>query len=262
MDPWNRIKKTARSYWSAAADGGEVLKGGVGELLADRSTPRNIYTYQGTNANLTDASNHFKIQSPTNPITPAMLGLAAGDTVGRDNVINYMHGLDAYDQSPQDSITNVKRQVVIVNKDNTTTLTKWILGAFIHSRPLVIHYTGQSVIYVGANDGMLHAFDDATGEELWAFIPPNLLTYLKKFKDDLSLDVFVDGSPKAYLGSDKKVLIFGERRGGDRYYALDITDPLSPKFLWEINPSTTGFSQLAQTWSTPQISKINYMGTD
>ena len=248
MDPWNRIKGTARSYWSAAADGGDVEKGGVGKALLDRSTPRNIYTYLGTNANLTDPSNHFKISTPTNSITPVMLGLATGDTAGRDNVINYMHGLDAYDQDPTNGITHVKRT--------------WILGAFIHSRPLVIHYTGQSVIYVGANDGMLHAFDDATGEELWAFIPPNLLPNLKKFKEDLSLDVFVDGSPKAYLGSDKRVLIFGERRGGDRYYALDITDPLSPKFLWEINPTTTGFSQLGQTWSTPQISKINYMGTD
>jgi outer membrane protein assembly factor BamB len=264
MDPWNRIKSDpnpAKSYWSAAADGGEVLKGGVGEHLANRSIPRNIYTYLGTSADLTDASNHFKIQTPTNPITPVMLGLAAGDTAGRDQVINYMHGLDAYDQNPQNGITDVKRQVEIV-ENGTTKLIPWILGAFIHSRPLVIHYTGQSVIYVGANDGMLHAFDDTSGEELWAFIPPNLLPNLKKFKDDLSLDLFVDGSPKAYLTSDKKVLIFGERRGGDRYYALDITDPLSPRLLWEISPSTTGFSQLGQTWSTPQISKINYMGTD
>jgi type IV pilus assembly protein PilY1 len=66
----------------------------------------------------------------------------------------------------------------------------------------------------------------------------------------------VDGSPKVYLGSDKKVLIFGERRGGDHYLALDITDRLSPKVLWQINPSTPGFEELGQSWSTPQIGKI------
>ena len=58
----------------------------------------------------------------------------------------------------------------------------------------------RDVIYVGANDGMLHAFDDATGNELWGFIPPDLLSNLKNFNNQLaSLQIFVDGSPKASL---------------------------------------------------------------
>jgi len=48
------------------------------------------------------------------------------------------------------------------------------------------------------------------------------------------------------------------RRGGNRYYALDITDPLVPRLLWEIRQSTSGFGELGQTWSTPQIRKIQY----
>jgi type IV pilus assembly protein PilY1 len=63
------------------------------------------------------------------------------------------------------------------------------------------------------------------------------------------------------MGTDKKVLIFGLRRGGDRYIALDITERLFPKFLWEIGPSTAGFGELGQTWSTPQIGKIQ-LGAD
>ncbi len=102
---------------------------------------------------------------------------------------------------------------------------------------------------------MLHAFDDTTGEELWAFIPPNLLNKLQALHSDVIASM-VDGSPKVYLGSDKKVLIFGERRGGDHYLALDITDRLSPKLLWQISPSTPGFEELGQSWSTPQIGKI------
>ncbi|MEI9476045.1 MAG: PilC/PilY family type IV pilus protein, partial [Deltaproteobacteria bacterium] len=66
-----------------------------------------------------------------------------------------------------------------------------------------------------------------------------------------------------YLGADKKILIFGERRGGDRYIALDITVPATPKFLWEIDPSIpeSVYKELGQSWSTPQIGKIKY-GTD
>ena len=131
----------------------------------------------------------------------------------------------------------------------------WILGAFIHSRPLVIHYGSYDVIYAGANDGMLHAFKDSNGTtgddgtELWGFIPPDLLPNLKNFNNSLaSLQIFVDGSPKAYVtynynadGSiqsvSQAILIFGERRGGNQYYALDVTNPTAPKFLWSISPS-------------------------
>ena len=37
----------------------------------------------------------------------------------------------------------------------------------------MLKYSGRrEIIYVGANDGMLHAFDAVTGEEIWAFVPP------------------------------------------------------------------------------------------
>jgi len=102
---------------------------------------------------------------------------------------------------------------------------------------------------------MLHAFDDATGEELWAFIPPVLLPSLKGLTGE-SLAFFVDGSPKVYRTESTTVLLFGLRRGGNQYIALDVSDPLSPKYLWDISPSRTGFGELGQTWSTPQLGKI------
>jgi len=118
---------------------------------------------------------------------------------------------------------------------------------------------------------MLHAYDDVTGEELWSFIPQNLLSKLKSLNGPL-IEFFVDGSPKVYVERDssdnllKAILIFGQRRGGNRYIALDVTDRLNPKFLWEINPTariyetttynTTDYKELGQTWSTPQIGKI------
>ena len=138
----------------------------------------------------------------------------------------------------------------------------WILGAIVNSRPLVIPYgNSRSVIFVGANDGMFHAFDNATGEELWGFIPNELLSRLKDLTSGNNLKYYVDGSPKAYITESQKIIIFGLRRGGSHYYALDVTDPDNPKFLWKIGPETTGFSEMGQTWSTPQIGKIKY-GTE
>ena len=215
---------------------------------------------------MTDSSNAFRL-SNTDGITPERLGLNLGDTTGRDQIINFIHGLDAYDwngpcggvgEEIPDGVKNVKRC--------------WILGSFIHSRPLILHYGGNdSVIFAGSNDGMLHAFDDLTGEELWAFIPQNLLPKLKNLNGPL-IEFFADGSPKVYVESDssgnvtKAILIFGQRRGGNRYIALDVTDRLNPKFLWELSPSTriygtttyntTDYKELGQTWSTPQIGKI------
>ena len=257
MDCSNKIKDSSQSYWSSAADGEDVEKGGVGEKLLNRTNPRKIYTYLG-NANITDDSNAF-IPGLTSPITPEMLGFASGDTTGRDRVVNFIHGLDSYDwEGPlgvPDGITNVKRS--------------WILGAFIHSRPVVVHYNASlSIVYAGANDGMLHAFNDAdsgdsAGKEEWAFIPPSVLPRLKDFNGE-ALQFFVDGAPRVYIERDndgnltKGILIFGLRRGGDRYIALDITTYNQPRLLWEISSSTPGFGQLGQSWSTPNIAKIKY----
>ncbi len=262
-----RIKDDARSYWSETADGGDVEKGGVGEklweqttLIPNRPTSRNIYTYMGTNTNLKDSSNHFILTN--NGITPEKLGLDKNDSAGRDKVIYHIHGLDPYNENGNydvsgNPITNEKRD--------------WILGAFIHSRPYIVHYPNKSVIYAGANDGMLHAFDDETGEELWAFIPPSLLPRLKNLNGEV-LEFYVDGAPKVFKTAEKTILLFGLRRGGDRYIALDITDYNNPKFLWEISPSairyennitnTMAYKELGQSWSTPQLGKIRYGSED
>jgi len=81
------------------------------------------------------------------------------------------------------------------------------------------------VIIVGANDGMLHAFDAATGVERWAFIPNSLLTNLQLMQTKHTY--YVDSTPKVadvwldYNGDNKKitdewrtVLVCGLRKGG------------------------------------------------
>jgi len=133
---------------------------------------------------------------------------------------------------------------------------------------------------VGANDGMLHAFEDSSGEELWGFIPPDLLGSLKNLVTGSNHPYYVDSSPKAYINDangngtispdegDKVVLIFGERRGGSSYYALDVTNPDAPVYLWRIGPSISNpaigavwsDAELGQSWSEPEITRVNIGG--
>jgi type IV pilus assembly protein PilY1 len=256
------ISSGADSHWPTEIDDGpNVEKGGVGGILKNRSTVRNIYTYLGTSSNLADSSNAFTLANTS--ITPSLFGLLSSDNTGRDNLINFVHGYDAYDEDGDGNFTEKRN---------------WILGAFLHSRPLIVHYASQSVIFAGANDGMLHVFNDDTGEELWGFIPPNLLNKLQALRTDVNAS-FVDGSPKAYIARNadgsinRVILIFGQRRGGNRYYALDVTNPSSPQYLWEINPDASGSlyaeigvtdpttGRTGQTWSFPNIGKIAY-GTE
>jgi type IV pilus assembly protein PilY1 len=260
LDDNGQILETSYSYWPSPIpenrmDGADVEKGGVGDILMNRdfsTNPRKIYTYLGSNANLTQSSNAF---NNTN-ITPSMLGLGVDSDPtaqsNRDKLVRFVQGFDAYDDN---------------GNNNFVEKREWILGAFLHSRPSVIHYETRSVIFAGGNDGMFHAFDDETGEELWAFIPPDLLNKLQALHQDV-LESFVDGSPRAYISHNENgsinqaILIFGERRGGNHYYALDVTNPLAPQFIWKISPTIAGFSELGQTWSTPNIGKVTIGAED
>ena len=229
---------------------------------------------------MTDSSNAFNSSN----LSAADLDVA--DDTERDKLINYIYGYDAYDED---------------GDGNTTEKRDWILGDILHSKPQIVNYnaypftaaneadpgTNKTVIFVGTNDGMLHAFRDADGKELWAFIPDNLLPNLQELtKTPAKHTYFVDSSPVAYIfdndhdgnigpseaadgdaddGShDKVILVFGERRGGNAYYALDVTNPLEPTLLWEIHGNSTytatdatpGFGRLGETWSEPQYSMM------
>jgi hypothetical protein len=88
----------------------------------------------------------------------------------------------------------------------------------------------RSLIFFGANDGMVHAVDARTGYEVWAFIPYNLLPKLRTLLDGQPVeqfDYFVDSSPKLAEvkigGAWRTILVIGEAYGGTFYQAFDIT---------------------------------------
>ncbi|MGQ9645247.1 MAG: pilus assembly protein [Thermodesulfobacteriota bacterium] len=116
------------------------------------------------------------------------------------------------------------------------------------------------VIIVGANDGMLHAFNAQTGNEEWAFIPNSVLRTLKWMKT--AHTYYVDGSPKVAdvwfdsINEWRTVLICGLRKGGKHYFALDITDTRNPRYLWEFPKTMEILNKVGESWSDPAIGKV------
>lgn len=169
----------------------------------------------------------------------------------------------------------------------------------------------MEVIYAGSNDGMLHAFSASdvngyqAGEEMWAFIPPSLLGRLSEMDvasefPNTSASIYaVDGTPVVkdicMNGCSSKedwrtVLLSSLGRGGNSYFALDITDPTTPSHLftienqpgldhkkvlhWDSGGTMTPYSYasgstiepeydyslLGESWSTPRIINLPVTG--
>ena len=122
----------------------------------------------------------------------------------------------------------------------------------------------EGVLFVGANDGMLHAFRDGTtespedkGVEIFAYIPKSVLPNLHTLADkSYAHRYFVDGPLSqnfAYINSAWKNVLLGTTGAGAKaIYAINVTEPLNldaSKVLWEINSQTTGFSELGYVLS-------------
>jgi len=177
-------------------------------------------------------------------------GLTAADRAIVDdgqNMVNYLRGQRGYESQFRDR--------------------EYILGDLVGSRPAFVRDPRRSYgdadvpsyfdfknanasrrpfVYIGGNDGMLHAFDANTGDEMWAFVPRSVLPKLYKLAETAyatSHEFFVDGSPTvgdAFVnGMWRTILIGGLNDGGRGYYALDITNPTSPQLLWEFCSSST-----------------------
>jgi type IV pilus assembly protein PilY1 len=129
----------------------------------------------------------------------------------------------------------------------------------------------QSVLYIPANDGMLHAFNADTGAEMWAWVPRMIWPEMYKLASttyDNSHRYYVDGSPTVMdvffdsINQWKTILVGGFNAGGRGYYAIDITNPTSPKGLWEVCADPTGTLQCTDkddnigfTYGQPIITK-------
>ena len=130
--------------------------------------------------------------------------------------------------------------------------------------------TRKPVVFVSAQDGMLHAINAHTaavtvgsstvqpGEEMWSFIPTQVMPSLKVLADvNYAHRYFVDGQISIADvdfggGNWHTVLIGGQGAGGTSYYALDVTDPLNPLYLWEFTNTNLGY-----TFSNTTMTKLH-----
>ncbi len=255
IDPVSgHIKDTATTFWTTeGVDGMEVDQGGAGERLILRNpTTRTIFTNTGEDGTLED----FVVGNDN--LTAAMVG--ASDATKRSNYINWARGIDVLDED---------------SDDDTTDARPWILGDVMHSTPEAINYGGSGDadvrIVFGTNAGFLHMIDAETGEESWAFFPKELGSIISTLYDNAPHEEHpygIDGSPGVWINDvdgdgdivvaddDQVLLFFGLRRGtesteatGGGYYALDISDPDNPSFLWQVDQSD--IPELGQSWSRP-----------
>lgn len=115
-------------------------------------------------------------------------------------------------------------------------------GAATYSAYVLSKASRPAVVYAGANDGMLHAFSDATGSELWAFIPKALQSQIAKLAAPGYVhQYFVDGTIQvadAYIGGAWKTILVGTAGAGAKtVFALNVTDPTTPSVIWELDNS-------------------------
>lgn len=128
----------------------------------------------------------------------------------------------------------------------------------------------DGMIYVGSNDGMLHAFESETGIEKFTFIPSAVINNLNVLTDpeyginsaeeDGTLHrYFVDGSPVVadvyFDGQWRTVLLGSLGAGGRSVFALDITSPAAPKLLWEF--SNTDNPAMGVSIPQPTIARLH-----
>ncbi|MGD9170247.1 MAG: VWA domain-containing protein, partial [Candidatus Thiodiazotropha sp.] len=225
---------------SCALDEGNPLVGGVAQ---DMTEVRNLYTYLGSNSALTHTSN--RVRDANTAITTAMLGVATEEA--RTELLNWITRDSAY----------------VATEDNPS--HSGVMGAPIHTQPIVVDYGTNDVVLIPTSEGVLMAIDADLGEELWSFMPQDLLPGIRTIKNNEASSIpyyGLDGPMTYYEIGNNKMVIFGMRRGGRKYHILNITDRLAPEYIAEISSTSSDFSKLGQTWSKPLFVKMLIDGTE
>ncbi|HZD54643.1 MAG TPA: hypothetical protein VE080_00175 [Candidatus Aquicultoraceae bacterium] len=239
----------------------------AGTLLRLRSTARDLYTS-------TDGAGLIRF-SVDNASLLSLASLQASSSEEREKIIRFVHGQDIYeDLNPADQLNDFRLRTISLGTDNTV----WRLGDVINSTPRIVGgvplgtydriyndltykafvnssgYKNRGMVFVGGNDGMLHAIklgkltlswpgQTATekamlsdpdpsspldlGDEAWAYIPRNAQPYLKYLMDpdychlyytDLSPYVFdasIGGNPTdARTSTSWRTVVIGGMRTG------------------------------------------------
>ena len=264
-------------------------------LDAKTASSRTVYTSNGTGSPSLIAFTAANFGSSSHFNTPKIsalsqfcasgsgcLSAASQTSAAGANLVDYLRGDRTHEGAvnPTNSPNAYYRQRNHVLGDIVNSEAVYVKGSLYQyldpgfSAYLNTIASRQAMVYVGANDGMVHAFYAADngdssidgGTEAWAFIPSAVLPNLYKLADQNYANLhqyYVDATPVASdvctrQCSDttnavwKTILVGGLNAGGRSYYALDITNPTSPSLLWEFTDTNLGYS-----FGNPIITKLN-----
>jgi type IV pilus assembly protein PilY1 len=216
--------------------------GGSGVVFANISSLSNnqkAYLYYGVSYDSLDAGQKT-----------ALAGATATNDI--QNRINYIRG----DKSLEDGVSfrNRFRESDADDNDKGSHLSD-----IVHSSPLFF----EDMIYVGANDGMLHVFDAETGKEVFSYIPDKVYNNLRYYSlPTYSHKFFVDLTPYAVDtgASLGMILVGGLGKGGKGYYCLDISDPDNfdvSDVKWEYPAPGVTDLDMGYTYSMAYVVKSN-----
>lgn len=242
--------------------------GSLGELKWEASeqlptpTARKIFTHNGTTGLAFTVANFFSLSTAQQAaLDKSSSGVDDGQGMAR---IGWLRGDQSGEINQGGSFRNRNNGVLgdIVNSDllyiksldfSYDSLPNGVPGkASYYSYKQSNSNNRTPVVYTGANDGMLHAFNAETGVELFAYVPAAIYPQLSKLtdKEGYTHRYYVDGNAyagDAYIGTTptwKTVLLGTLGGGGKSVFALNITDPVNfsaSDVLWEFTDTDLGF---------------------
>ncbi|MCG7372585.1 pilus assembly protein PilY [Pseudomonas luteola] len=268
----SRSNTTSSKVWSAQALLNTTY--GLGNI---NYAKRKVYIASPSNTNKLQDFSWGNLSSAQQ--TSLNMTLSGKDSNGQLRV-NYLRGDRTYESPTKAPSFRVRKHILGDIINSTPVLVGAPSGSTALMNATVVNSDGSASasytayktkwasraarIYVGANDGMLHAFDDS-GNEQFAFIPSAVIGNLYKLSDpsynNSAHQYYVDGSPTAsdvyFDGAWHTVLVGSLRGGGRSLFALDITDPNNPVLLWEKSSSDIDYADLGFTYSKPQIARLH-----
>lgn len=201
-----------------------------------------------------------------------------------ENLVNFLRGQTGYEDRTSNTADNRlfrMREAILgdalESQPNFSGKPGFAYGDTGYSDYKTANATRAGTIFMGTNDGMLHAFAADTGQERWAYIPTAVLPNMWKLADknySTGHVNYVNGAPTvgdicvancscdancvAAGGSApvwKTILVGGLNAGGRSYFAFDITTPSAPTLLWEKTPADADFNNLGYSYGVPIITK-------
>lgn len=264
------FSETSHSYWTdpdGDPDGKAVDLGGISSRFALPPDNKNVKdgrvvtTYLGESS-LTAASN--RIHPENDKLTNSLLKLdPLTDNLERKKIIAWASGID---------VNNEDQGQVVGSSTDEFKDPRPFMEDPLHSHPVIVNYSpDDSVVFISTNSGYLHAISPELDDpkELFSFIPKELLKNIEPYySGSEGKEYGLDGPISFYHkdinkngtveSGDHIHLYTSMRRGGRNYYALDVSDPTSPSFLWQITGGAGDFEKLGQSWSKMIPAKVKW----